>query len=74
MSGEKKRPGRKKSGRKEKAIFVALSETEKEILLANMKHLRAKHKITLSELLRKVLTEKIIDDDFLKYIGFNIKP
>ena len=65
---------RPKSGRKEKAIFVALHEEEKEILMANMKHLRSKYKITLSELLRKVLTEKIIDEEFLEYIGFDIKP
>lgn len=63
-----------KGDRTEKAIFVALNEKEREMLKKNMKHLRSNYRITLSALLRKVLTEKIIDEEFIKNCGFDIEP
>ncbi len=60
---------RPKTGRKERVFYIAMDQSEREITRENMKRLRKDYKISMSEVLRKVMIEHMNDEDFLKFIG-----
>lgn len=60
---------RPSTGRKEYAFFTLLTEEERAKAKENMEWLKQFHGIAFSALLRKILLEKISEEDFLKFIG-----
>ena len=60
---------RPKTGRKERVFYIAMDQNERETTRDNMKRLRKEYKISMSEVLRKVMIEHMNDEEFLKFIG-----
>ena len=59
----------KKDGREQRRFFVAMADAERIQAQENMKYLKAKYKISLSSVLRKVILKHIDDENFLENIG-----
>lgn len=53
----------------EHRFFVKMSLKNRLKIKRNMDRLRAEHRVTLSDVLRKVMLERLNDENFLKDLG-----